>query len=67
MEILNRLRSLLTQQSAKKAGSSASGEVIKSNRSALQEDSHGRSVSRLAGLHASTRFIELLLGLDLFS
>jgi len=51
----------------KKAGSSASGEVITSNRAAIEADSHGRSVSRLAGLHASTRFIELLLSLDFFS
>ena len=51
----------------KKAESSASGEVITINRAAFKEGSHGRSVSRFAGLHASTRFIELLLGLDLFS
>ena len=34
---------------------------------AFKEGRHDGSVSRLAGLHASTRFIELLLGLHLFS
>ena len=55
------------KKTQKKTESSAFGEVININGVTFKEGSHGRSVSRLAGLHASTRFIELLLGLDLFS
>ncbi len=66
-----RLRSWLLfsnpKKGTKKAGSSASGTVKTDKSAAFIEGSLARSVSSLAGLHASTCFIQLLLGFQLFS
>jgi hypothetical protein len=58
---------LFAPKKRKKAGSSAPGFFKTINGVAFKEGRHDGSVSRLAGLHASTRFIELLLGLQLVS
>ena len=58
MEILNRLRSLRTQQSAKKAGSSASGDVKTINEAgaSMKDALLAQSADLLACMRARASF-----------